>query len=90
MDRKKFIKSAFFTGVVGAVIPEILGAKQDQSYKLIHDSLKQTVGYNHLPNKEIKTMNTVIHRADTRGKANHGWLNSHHTFSFQIITIQNV
>ncbi|MCG8838981.1 pirin family protein [Tenacibaculum dicentrarchi] len=27
-------------------------------------------------------MNTVIHKAETRGKANHGWLNSHHTFSF--------
>ena len=27
-------------------------------------------------------MNTVIHRAETRGHANHGWLNSHHSFSF--------
>jgi hypothetical protein len=26
--------------------------------------------------------NTVIHKADTRGHANHGWLNAHHTFSF--------
>lgn len=26
--------------------------------------------------------NTVLHRADTRGFANHGWLQSYHTFSF--------
>jgi len=27
-------------------------------------------------------MKSVIHKAETRGQANHGWLNSHHTFSF--------
>ena len=26
--------------------------------------------------------NTVIHKANTRGVANHGWLQSHHSFSF--------
>lgn len=26
--------------------------------------------------------NTVLHKADTRGNANHGWLNAYHSFSF--------
>ena len=27
-------------------------------------------------------MKTVLHKAETRGRTNHGWLDSHHTFSF--------
>jgi hypothetical protein len=73
MNRKDFIKKTIFGGVAMAAAPKLLNNKAQA---------KEQIGYNHLPNKEIKTMNTVLHKAESRGHANHGWLDSHHSFSF--------
>lgn len=78
MDRKDFIKKSLMgTGML--VTSTAIGSKLNINNKLTTEK----VGYNHLPNtKSLIMENTVLHRAETRGHANHGWLDSHHTFSF--------
>ncbi len=80
MKRKEFLKKTIAGGSLF-----ILGLTALAKVNNTKDSTKaedQKLGYNHLPNKEYKTMNSVLHKANTRGDANHGWLQSKHTFSF--------
>jgi redox-sensitive bicupin YhaK (pirin superfamily) len=80
MDRKNFIKKGILgTGIFFTATTLANVIKNDI------DELKplEPLGFNHLPNKKTKIMeNIILHKADTRGHANHGWLDSHHSFSF--------
>ena len=82
MDRKNFIKKTLLGAAGVAAGANSLRASQVETKKSTYDKLMEQVGFNHLPNKEVKTMKTVLHKANTRGHANHGWLDTRHTFSF--------
>ncbi|MBK8567010.1 MAG: pirin family protein [Saprospiraceae bacterium] len=80
MDRKDFLKKGLMgTGIFAA------SAALGNVVKNDIDELKplEIIGFNHIPNTKSNIMsNSVLHKAETRGNANHGWLQSYHTFSF--------
>lgn len=75
------MKRAAITGVGVIASKAMLRAGEAADSKETIDANRQ-VGFNHLPNKENRKMNTVVHKAETRGAANHGWLDAKHSFSF--------
>ena len=80
MNRKDFIKN----GLLGTAIFSVSAGLSNVTENNI-DELQtlDIVGFNHLPHTNSTIMaNTVLHKADSRGNANHGWLNSYHSFSF--------
>jgi quercetin 2,3-dioxygenase len=80
MDRKDFLKKGLLgTGifVTASALGNVIQNDIDELKSL------EPLGFNHIPHTNSTIMaNTVLHKAETRGHANHGWLDSHHSFSF--------
>lgn len=82
MKRKDFLKAGMLAtaglAIKGVHAGEVMTNQNDELAPLADN-----VGFNHMPQPDSRiAANMVLHKADTRGGADWGWLQAKHSFSF--------
>ena len=94
MDRKSFIKKGLLgTGVfvAGSSIADVVTNNIDELKELKPLLTPDTIGFNHIPNTNSKIMaNVILHKSESRGEANHGWLKADTLLVLRTIITPNV
>lgn len=82
MHRKTFLKRALLTA--GAVTAGTAVAYTHNNIDELAPLPEGAgLGFNHHPNPTtVKTANSILHKAETRGRADYGWLKTNYSFSF--------
>ena len=83
MNRKNFLKKALSGAGLIAAGSAVAAVIKNDIDELQPINLNQQVGFNHHPgHATVMNENTVLHKANTRGNADYGWLKTNYSFSF--------